>query len=555
MGAGLGGNTVNFAPGGYTQQTGLGGSGSFGGGTTKVRAHNPDSDDEEDERKVGSLGRSGREIIHISVGKAGCGMGHEFLRDLCEEHKVDYHNDQDRGKCLGTDSDAANMDVFFNEGQQIKGDRMRWVPRTVLVDLNMQDLASITSGPLGHLYKPESIIGNDEGSSNCYAKAFHLQGADIADDVLELARKESERCNCLQGVQFTHSIAGGTGSGLTGLLLRTLREFLGQSAIFQTFSLVPAPNVKDITLEPYNAALGFQDLDEVDQCFLFDNFALQDIVQRTQGKAVPKQQDMNNIVALCMSGLTSSLRFKGPLNADLWKMNTNLVPFKQEHYLISSFAPLVPDQGKKYRKQGCVLELAQQMLMKENVTVHCDPLNPGDATTNTPRSRILASWAAWRGNFKTQEVDDILFEMSKTGSRFDQHYPDWIPNPIASNICKKAHSDFGESVVYVANNTAVGQVFAHSMQCFDNMFNKKSFMHHFSANGVAEDDLKEARNTMEYIKESYRAHADKEDKIIKEGKVNDRCIEHDDHRRWADELKLLMGEEMELRLEVRGGRR
>merc|ERR1719446_342294 len=176
------------------------------------------------------------------------------------------------------------------------------------MDLNMQDLASATqersASPrsqtcVGELYRPENIIGNDDGSGNCYAKAFHTEGPDLADRVLENVRKEVERCNCLQGVQFTHSVSGGTGSGLTGLLLKTLYDYLdkGSKCILQTFTLVPAPGLSDVLIEPYNAALGLQDLLEYcHQVFFFDNIALNEICQKTLEMDVPKMQNLNNIV-------------------------------------------------------------------------------------------------------------------------------------------------------------------------------------------------------------------------------------------------------------------
>ena len=49
------------------------------------------------------------------------------------------------------------------------------------------------SDSLGSLYRPDNVIGNDEGSGNCYAKAFHTEGPDIADQVLENVRKEARR--------------------------------------------------------------------------------------------------------------------------------------------------------------------------------------------------------------------------------------------------------------------------------------------------------------------------------------------------------------------------
>ncbi|KAF4720942.1 hypothetical protein FOZ63_022280, partial [Perkinsus olseni] len=68
----------------------------------------------------------------------------------------------------------------------------RQVPRTILVDLNLSDLHQVTasSDGLGSLYRPEAIIANDEGSGNCYARAFHTEGPDLAEHVLETIRKE-----------------------------------------------------------------------------------------------------------------------------------------------------------------------------------------------------------------------------------------------------------------------------------------------------------------------------------------------------------------------------
>ena len=45
------------------------------------------------------------------------------------------------------------------------------------------------------------------------------QGAELVDSVLDVVRKESEGCDCLQGFQLAHSLGGGTGSGMGTLLI------------------------------------------------------------------------------------------------------------------------------------------------------------------------------------------------------------------------------------------------------------------------------------------------------------------------------------------------
>ena len=64
------------------------------------------------------------------------------------------------------------------------------------------------------------------------------------------------------------------------------------------------------------------------------------------------------------------------------------------------------------------------MVSKDNVCVKCDPLNPGDPREGILRSRYLASFAAFRGNCNSSEVDEVLYNVQKDGSRFDKYSPD-----------------------------------------------------------------------------------------------------------------------------------
>ena len=60
--------------------------------------------------------------------------------------------------------------------------------------------------------------------------------------VLDVVRKEAESCDCLQGFQLTHSLGGGTGSGMGTLLISKIREEY-PDRIMNTFSVVPSPKV------------------------------------------------------------------------------------------------------------------------------------------------------------------------------------------------------------------------------------------------------------------------------------------------------------------------
>lgn len=80
------------------------------------------------------------------------------------------------------------------------------------------------------------------GAGNNWAKGHYTEGAELVDSVLDVVRKEAESCECLQGFQLTHSLGGGTGSGMGTLLISKIREEY-PDRIMNTFSVVPSPKV------------------------------------------------------------------------------------------------------------------------------------------------------------------------------------------------------------------------------------------------------------------------------------------------------------------------
>jgi tubulin beta len=62
---------------------------------------------------------------------------------------------------------------------------------------------------------------------------------------------------------------------------------------------------------------------------------------RTLKMTSPTYGDLNHLVSITMSGVTTCLRFPGQLNADLRKLAVNMVPFPRLHFFMPGFAPLV----------------------------------------------------------------------------------------------------------------------------------------------------------------------------------------------------------------------
>ena len=75
-----------------------------------------------------------------------------------------------------------------------------------------------------YLFRPDNFVFGQSGAGNNWAKGHYTEGAELVDSVLDVVRKEAESCDCLQGFQLTHSLGGGTGSGMGTLLISKIRE-------------------------------------------------------------------------------------------------------------------------------------------------------------------------------------------------------------------------------------------------------------------------------------------------------------------------------------------
>ena len=158
---------------------------------------------------------------------------------ISDEHGIDptggYHGD--------SDLQLERINVYYNEATGGK-----YVPRAVLVDLEPGTMDSVRSGPFGQIFRPDNFVFGQSGAGNNWAKGHYTEGAELVDSVLDVVRKEAESCDCLQGFQLTHSLGGGTGSGMGTLLISKIREEY-PDRIMNTFSVVPSPKVSDTVVE------------------------------------------------------------------------------------------------------------------------------------------------------------------------------------------------------------------------------------------------------------------------------------------------------------------
>ena len=423
-----------------------------------------------------------REIVSLAIGQCGNQIGSKFWEVCSEEHGIDP-----TGNATGTREQSERINVYYNEASGGK-----FVPRAVLVDLEPGTMDSVRAGPYGQLFRPDNFIFGQSGAGNNWAKGYYTEGAELVDNVLDIVRKEAENTDCLQGFQVTHSLGGGTGSGMGSLVISKIREEY-PDRMMCTFSVVPSPKVSDTVVEPYNATLSVHQLVEnSDETFCIDNEALYDICFKTLKLGNPSYGDLNHLVSAVMSGVTTSLRFPGQLNADLRKLAVNMVPFPRLHFFITGFAPLTSRGSQQYRNLT-VPEITAQMFDAKNMMAACDPRH----------GRYLTVACLFRGKISMKEVETQMLNVQSKNSAY---FVEWIPNNCKTAVCDIPPRGLRMSGTFIGNSTAIQELFKRINTQFVAMFKRKAFLHWYTGEGMDEMEFTEAESNMNDLVSEYQQY-------------------------------------------------
>lgn len=250
--------------------------------------------------------------------------------------------------------------------------------RALLIDMECGPLTQTMKGPLGHLFDETQFVMDVYGSGNNFAHGHMLYGPQYRSNFEEGIRKNAEQCDSLQTFLVTHSLGGGTGSGVGTYVLGMLEDLY--PSVYR-FSTCVFPSVDDdVITSPYNSVLATKCLIEHANCVLpVDNHALQEFAEIESDqlkKAMNKLKDsrgglptqssskreysnkdkgfdeMNNVAARMLCHLTSSSRFHGEMNVDMNEICTNLVPFPEMNFLMTALSIQRPASGSESSASG-----------------------------------------------------------------------------------------------------------------------------------------------------------------------------------------------------------
>ena len=136
--------------------------------------------------------------------------------------------------CLKNFSCLDRKDVFFYQA-----DDEHYIPRSVLMDLEPRVINNIMNSEYKKLYNPENVyVAKDGGGAGNNWASGYSQGQQLYEDIFDIIDREADGSDSLEGFVLTHSIAGGTGSGMGSYILEKLAERFPKKLV-QTYSVFP----------------------------------------------------------------------------------------------------------------------------------------------------------------------------------------------------------------------------------------------------------------------------------------------------------------------------
>ncbi|KAI6192405.1 Tubulin gamma-1 chain-like protein [Aphelenchoides bicaudatus] len=419
-------------------------------------------------------------LITISAGQCGIGLGLEWWRGLCEEHGIGPDGVAKELETRGLD----NKDVFFYQA-----DNGRYVARAIVADLEPRVIERIDKSEFGVLFNPENIYQSDHGggAGNVWFSGFE-QGGEARESFLDIVQREAENAETLEGFIMSHSVSGGTGSGFGSNILESLRDSFPKKLV-ETYSVFPSVhmNQNDVVLSPYNAVLTLRYLQEFsDAVIVVDNIALHRLA-------------VNKMVATILTASTAPIRFYTSTYNKMADHIAELASFDPMHFIQPGYTPFqLPNKKSKIIKTSAQ-EVISKLLKPTSMMVTTTP----SESRKSAQHHLLSGLAIIQGHIADVNIDDIILKMHE---RQKFTYPPWSGVRLGTAISVSSpyvKRDNKVSGLLLANHTSIANMFDQITTQCESLLRKKLHFHHFKDYDDAESNLKSSFGKVRQLIDMY----------------------------------------------------
>lgn len=316
-----------------------------------------------------------------------------------------------------------------------------------------------------------------------------------------MVEREAEGSDSLEGFVLTHSIAGGTGSGLGSYVLERLNDRFPKK-IIQTYSVFPnQDHTSDVVVQPYNSLLTMKRLAlNVDCTIVLDNTSLNRIAEDRLGIKNASIQQTNSLISTVMAASTTTLRYPGYMNNDLVGLLASLIPTPRCHFLMTGYTPMTIDKYVSSVKKTSVIDVMRRLLQTKNIMV----------SAQTKRGYYISILNIIQGDVDATQVHKSLqrIKEKKLAKMIE-----WGPTSIQVALSKKSpyvDNPHKVSGLMMANHTSIRQLFQKISKDYSGMKKMNAFIDQYKKEKMFSDSLEEFDESYNVVKNLIEEYANAE---------------------------------------------
>ncbi|XP_058416490.1 tubulin delta chain isoform X3 [Diceros bicornis minor] len=393
-------------------------------------------------------------IVTVQLGQCGNQIGFEVFDALFR----DSHCPQ--GLCSKRENEAYQASCkerFFSEEEN-------GVPiaRAVLVDMEPKVINQTLSKAAQSgrwKYGQHSCFCQKQGSGNNWAYGYSVHGPRHEESIMNLIRKEVEKCDSLSGFFIIMSMAGGTGSGLGAFVTQNLQDQYSHS--LKMNQIIWPYGTGEIIVQNYNSILTLSHLyRSSDALLVHENDAVHKICAKLMNIKQISFSDINQVLA---------------------------------HQLGSVFQPTYSAEGSfHYRRNPLGIDWQVRPPVSRLPTLGKMSLNK-ELHFNTSIANLLIL----RG--KDVHSADL------GGFKDPALYTSWLEPVNAFNVWKtqRSFNKYEKSAALVTNSQFLVKPLDKIVGKAWNMFASKAYVHQYTKFGIEEEDFLDSFTLLEQVVSSY----------------------------------------------------
>ncbi|XP_018576125.1 tubulin delta chain-like [Anoplophora glabripennis] len=409
-------------------------------------------------------------VISLQFGQCGNQIGNSLYSTITQDINA---------KNVSKDSAYCNRIVnkWFSINKHGK-----WEPRSVLIDTEFKAIQSLE--PLPYTFK-NVVAKSFGGSANNWACGYTRNGKILVDEVMNVIRTETEKCDFLSSFLNLYSSSGGTGSGVGSFIIEQLRNDYPNKHIVNSIVL---PYVKgEIVTQSYNSLLALAHLYSLaDSTILFENERLHYTCKYALDAEDVDFSHMNTIIAQQLAALYQ------PLNIDTTCLLNNLTSHPSYKFLQMRSEPHFSKQNMKFEASKSWKTLMTTISKQSRF----DYMYQKHAKL---RNKTICSTLITRGSDHPTEKDTKCIGQNET-------YVPWLTRDNSFKMYHQTKNflNFDKYIVLISNDTRVYVPLNFIVEDSWNMFNHGVYLHHYKKYGIDEDFFLNSFQVLENILDSYK---------------------------------------------------